>query len=81
MIMEPNSPDTDWDDVLRRVSTVPTSSKPSPPSVECEPCVYKRTPCRYGRGCTHISDPIHQERFAHPAAPILDRKCRVPLGF
>ena len=27
--------------------------------------------CRYGRGCTHMNDPIHRERFWHPSAPTL----------
>ena len=27
--------------------------------------------CRYGRGCTHMHDPIHRERFWHPSAPVL----------
>lgn len=31
----------------------------------------RRVVCRYGRGCTHIQDPIHKERFWHPTAPIL----------
>eukprot|EP00638_Chattonella_subsalsa_P010550 CAMPEP_0117787184 /NCGR_PEP_ID=MMETSP0948-20121206/6252_1 /TAXON_ID=44440 /ORGANISM="Chattonella subsalsa, Strain CCMP2191" /LENGTH=405 /DNA_ID=CAMNT_0005616281 /DNA_START=171 /DNA_END=1385 /DNA_ORIENTATION=- len=26
----------------------------------------KKVACRYGRGCTHISDPVHQNRFWHP---------------
>ena len=31
----------------------------------------RRVVCRYGRGCTHIQDPIHKERFWHPAPPQL----------
>jgi len=32
----------------------------------------KKTLCRYGHGCTHINDPLHQERFTHPSLPILN---------
>jgi len=28
--------------------------------------------CRYGRGCTHIYDPVHKERFWHPTCPALN---------
>ena len=28
--------------------------------------------CRYGRGCTHKSDPSHRERFWHPPVPELN---------
>ena len=27
--------------------------------------------CRYGRGCSHINDPSHRERFWHPPVPTL----------
>lgn len=30
----------------------------------------KKIICRYGRGCTHIYDAIHRERFWHPPCPI-----------
>ncbi len=30
--------------------------------------------CRYGRGCTHIYDAIHRERFWHPDKPSLSHK-------
>jgi hypothetical protein len=30
---------------------------------------HRKVFCRYGRGCTHISDPVHNERLWHPAAP------------
>ena len=33
---------------------------------------FKRTLCRYGHGCTHINDPLHQERFTHPSLPNLN---------
>ena len=26
----------------------------------------RKTPCRYGMGCTHINDSTHNERFRHP---------------
>jgi hypothetical protein len=71
--MEQNNSDIDWDDVLRQVSTVPSSKRASLPS-DNKPCVYKKTICRYGRGCTHMYDPVHQERFTHPIIPSLDRK-------
>ncbi len=32
----------------------------------------KKIPCRYGRGCTHIQDPFHRDRYDHPVVPILD---------
>lgn len=25
--------------------------------------------CRYGMGCTHVTDPVHRERFWHPPVP------------
>lgn len=25
--------------------------------------------CRYGMGCTHVTDPLHRERFWHPPVP------------
>ena len=28
--------------------------------------VIRKSSCRYGRGCTHINDPAHLERFCHP---------------
>lgn len=39
-----------------------------------EKLVFKKASCRYGRGCTHINDPLHLERFYHPPVPVLDRK-------
>jgi len=30
----------------------------------------KKVICRYGRGCTHIYDTLHRERFWHPVCPI-----------
>ena len=30
--------------------------------------------CRYGRGCTHILDQIHRDRFWHPPAPVINGK-------
>ena len=37
----------------------------------CSPCVRKIV-CRYGRGCTHKTDPSHRERFWHPPVPELN---------
>ena len=34
----------------------------------------RRVICRYGRGCTHIMDPVHKERFWHPYIPQLTGK-------
>jgi hypothetical protein len=30
--------------------------------------------CRYGRGCTHKSDPSHRDRFWHPDVPDLSHE-------
>jgi len=35
----------------------------------------KKIVCRYGRGCTHMQDSLHQERFWHP--PILKLTCKL----
>jgi len=40
-----------------------------------EKLVFKKASCRYGRGCTHINDPLHLERFYHPPVPVLDPDC------
>ena len=37
---------------------------------DCRPIVRKII-CRYGRGCTHMNDPSHRERFWHPPLPLL----------
>ena len=29
----------------------------------------RKSCCRYGRGCTHLNDPSHREKFWHPYAP------------
>ena len=33
--------------------------------------VVRKIVCRYGRGCSHINDPSHRERFWHPPVPTL----------
>lgn len=33
---------------------------------------FKKIPCRYGRGCTHINDQFHRERYTHPSVPSLE---------
>jgi hypothetical protein len=47
-------------------SSVPTSS---PRGMKV-----KRIICRYGVGCTHISDPHHGEKFFHPPCPQLSKE-------
>mmetsp|Transcript_1814 Transcript_1814/g.2865 ORF Transcript_1814/g.2865 Transcript_1814/m.2865 type:complete len:670 (-) Transcript_1814:217-2226(-) len=59
----------DWDDILRPKLSIVSRRSPSESSKQG---ILKRVPCRYGRGCTHIHDPVHQERFIHPAIPALD---------
>lgn len=39
----------------------------SSPSGIGSQAVSRKSPCRYGRGCTHILDPTHLEKFRHPA--------------
>lgn len=43
----------------------------------------KKIPCRYGRGCTHIQDPFHKERYDHPEIPVLESNIliRCPIVF
>ncbi|CAM9659186.1 unnamed protein product, partial [Heterosigma akashiwo] len=36
----------------------------------------KKVACRYGRGCTHISDPMHQNRFWHPPIQRLNSRSK-----
>lgn len=38
---------------------------------EEEEQVDKMLICRYGRGCTHIHDVVHREKFWHPVVPRL----------
>lgn len=38
----------------------------SAPSVLSVQTATRKSPCRYGRGCTHIHDPSHLEKFRHP---------------
>jgi hypothetical protein len=38
---------------------------------ESRPTVVRRIICRYGRGCTHMSDSSHREKFWHPPVPTL----------
>ena len=42
----------------------------SPSRVDSKPTSSKII-CRYGRGCTHMQDPIHRDRFWHPSVPQL----------
>jgi hypothetical protein len=37
-----------------------------------QPLVIRQIICRYGRGCTHLNDPVHKERFWHPPIPIIN---------
>lgn len=41
--------------------------------------VVRKIICRYGRGCTHMHDTTHREKFWHPAMPALT--CAVMYAF
>jgi len=51
----------DWEEVLAPKVSVISDNKP-----------IRKIICRYGRGCTHIYDPVHKDRFWHPPCPILN---------
>ena len=36
-----------------------------------KPAIVRKIICRYGRGCTHMHDLSHRERFWHPVVPQL----------
>lgn len=37
---------------------------------------HRKVFCRYGRGCTHIADPVHNDRFWHPPPPRINDDLR-----
>ena len=41
---------------------------------DAEAKLNKKAICRYGRGCTHIYDAVHREKFWHPSVPRLSGK-------
>ena len=41
-------------------------------SQKTEEKIIRKIICRYGRGCTHIHDIVHKERFWHPPVPQLN---------
>lgn len=61
----------DWDDIPREKGANISPEKPIPPDLRGS--VSRKLICRYGRGCTHMSDPVHRERFRHPPTPTLSR--------
>lgn len=59
----------DWDDIPREKAANGSPDKPTAPDLKSS--LSRKLVCRYGRGCTHMSDPVHRERFRHPPTPIL----------
>ncbi len=57
-------------DVVRELS--PSGRTALAGTSGCGPSKSKKSMCRYGRGCTHLIDPSHREKFWHPPALAID---------
>lgn len=51
----------------------------SPQKVIIDNLLIRRSICRYGCGCTHISDPSHREKFWHPPLKSMSGKISISL--
>eukprot|EP01041_Mallomonas_annulata_P007804 gene7804-15968_t len=60
-ILEASERQHDWEEAASSKVAVVADNKP-----------IRKIICRYGRGCTHIYDPIHKDRFWHPPCPHLN---------
>ena len=60
----------DWEEDLHPKVSVISDNKP-----------VRKIICRYGRGCTHMYDPVHKERFWHPSCPVLNGTMSYILDF
>lgn len=63
-------------DTVEKIASLKSAVDDSYYNVACpssrQSVKHRKMFCRYGRGCTHISDPLHNDRFWHPPIPRID---------